>query len=208
MVTLQSHPLTVRDVHERLSWVRSWGDGFETVLRLPELQSNEIQELFKIRSEFDQYLIDGHVLEGQVRLLSVNPLLRLSGFNQAPIVIQVEQAIEPIVLSESKITGRLDLLAIRRSEDLEMPDFWVLVVEAKESSIDALQGLAQLLTYGYASLKQQKSVWGLTTNGINYRFVHLHAGQPPQYFLMPELNLLDPNSALQLLQVLKAIVVG
>ncbi len=175
MVTLQPHQLTVRDVHERLGWVRwsptdqrsSWGDSFETVLRLPELQSDEIQELFKIRSEFDRYLIDGHVLEGQVRLLSVNPLLRLSGFNQAPIVIQVEQAIEPIVLSESKITGRLDLLAIRRSEDLDVPDFWVLVVEAKESSIDALQGLAQLLTYGYASLKHQKSVWGLTTNGIN-----------------------------------------
>ncbi len=142
MVTLQPHQLTVRDVHERLGWVRSWGDSFETVLRLPELQSDEIQELFKIRSEFDRYLIDGHVLEGQVRLLSVNPLLRLSGFNQAPIVIQVEQAIEPIVLSESKITGRLDLLAIRRSEDLDVPDFWVLVVEAKESSIDALQGLA------------------------------------------------------------------
>ena len=90
---------------------------------LLELQSGEIQELFKIRSEFDQYLVDGQVLEGQVRLLSVNPLLRLAGFNQAPIVIQVEQSIEPIVLPESKITGRLDLLAIRRSKLVDVPDF-------------------------------------------------------------------------------------
>lgn len=207
MYTLQADRLTVKNVHERLDWVRSRMDSFEKVLTLTELQSGEIQELFKIRSEFDQYLVDGQVLEGQVRLLSVNPLLRLAGFNQAPIVIQVEQSIEPIVLSESKITGRLDLLAIRRSELVDVPDFWVLIVEAKESGLDALQGLAQLLTYGYTSLNQQKSVWGLTTNGINYRFVHLHAGQPPQYFLMPELNLLDSQSAMQLLQVLKAIVI-
>ena len=123
MYALQANRLTVKDVHERWGWVRSRIDSFEQVLMLLELQSGEIQELFKIRSEFDQYLVDGQVLEGQVRLLSVNPLLRLAGFNQAPIVIQVEQSIEPIVLPESKITGRLDLLAIRRSKLVDVPDF-------------------------------------------------------------------------------------
>jgi hypothetical protein len=156
-----------------------------------------------IRSEFDRYLVEGAVLEGQVRVLSVNPLLRLSGFNRAPITIQVEAAIVPIELPESKITGRMDLLAIRLRED--GPDFWVLVVESKESGLDAMQGLAQLLTYAYAGLQGQRSVWGLTTNGINYQFVQIQAGEPPQYFLLPELSLLHRESAVSLLQMLKAI---
>ncbi len=143
------------------------------------------------------------MLEGQVRILSVNPLLRLSGFNRAPITIQVEKAIAPIALSESKITGWMDLLAIRMRE--EGPDFWVLVVESKESGADAMQGLSQLLTYAYAGLEGQRSVWGLTTNGINYQFVNIQAGAPPQYFLLPELSLLHRDSAVSLLQVLKAI---
>jgi hypothetical protein len=45
----------------------------------------------------------------------------------------------------------------------------------------------------------------LTTNGINYQFVQIQAGEPPQYFLLPELSLLHKDSAVSLLQVLKAI---
>jgi hypothetical protein len=148
-------------------------------------------------------LVEGTVLEGQVRVLSVNPLLRLGGFNRSPITIRVETAIAPIELAESQITGRMDLLAIRTRDD--GPDFWVLVVESKESGADAMQGLSQLLTYAYSGLEGQRSVWGLTTNGINYQFVQIQAGQPPQYFLLPELSLLHRDSAVSLLQVLKAI---
>ena len=109
----------------------------------------------------------------------------------------------PIELPESKIMGRMDLLAIHRGENT--PDFWVPVVESKESGADAMQGLSQLLTYAYTGLQQQRSVWGLTTNGINYQFVQIQAGEPPQYFLLPELSLLHRTSAISLLQVLKGI---
>jgi hypothetical protein len=68
-----------------------------------------------------------------------------------------------------------------------------------------MQGLSQLLTDAYSGLEGQRSVWGLTTNGINYQFVQVQAGQPPQYFLLPELSLLHRDSAVALLQVLKAI---
>jgi hypothetical protein len=79
-------------------------------------------------------LVDGTVLEGQVWVLSVNPLLRLSGFNRSPITIRVETAIAPIELPESKIMGRMDLLAIRTRED--GPDFWVLVVDFPAASAE------------------------------------------------------------------------
>jgi hypothetical protein len=200
---IQANPLSLRDVHQRLGYQRHYADRLDQFLTLTNLTPAETTELMNIRSEFDQYLVDGTVLEGQVRVLSVNPLLRLSGFNRSPITIRVETAIAPIELAESKITGRMDLLAIRTRED--GPDFWVLVVESKESGADAMQGLLQLLTYAYSGLEEQRSVWGLTTNGINYQFVQIQAGQPPQYFLLPDLSLLHRDSAMSLLQVLKAI---
>jgi hypothetical protein len=203
MVAIQANTLSLRDVHQRLGYQRHYADRLDEFLTMTNLTPAEMTELMNIRSEFDQYLVDGTVLEGQVRVLSVNPLLRLSGFNRSPITIRVETAIAPIELAESKITGRMDLLAIRTRED--GPDFWVLVVESKESGADAMQGLSQLLTYAYSGLEGQRSVWGLTTNGINYQFVQIQAGQPPQYFLLPELSLLHRDSAMLLLQVLKAI---
>jgi hypothetical protein len=203
MVAIQANTLSLRDVHQRLGYQRHYADRLDEFLTLTNLTPAETTELMNIRSEFDRYLVDGTVLEGQVRVLSVNPLLRLSGFNRSPITIRVETAIAPIELAESKITGRMDLLAIRTRED--GPDFWVLVVESKESGADAMQGLSPLLTYAYSGLEGQRSVWGLTTNGINYQFVQIQAGQPPQYFLLPELSLLHRDSAMLLLQVLKAI---
>jgi hypothetical protein len=204
MVVLQASSLSVKDVHQRLGYVREYADRFEDYLVLLDLAAEERSELLEIRSEFDRYLVEGNVLEGQVRLLTLNPLLRLSGFMRSPILIQTEVAIAPIVLEASKITGRMDLLAIRKQAD-EEPNFWVLVVESKESGADALQGLAQLLTYAYPSLANQRSVWGMTTNGINYQFVKIEAGEAPQYFLLPELSLLHRSSAIVLLQVLKSI---
>jgi hypothetical protein len=203
IVTVQANTLSLKDVHQRLGYQRHYADQLDQFLTLTNLTPAETTELMNIRSEFDRYLVDGTVLEGQVRVLSVNPLLRLSGFNRSPITIRVETAIAPIELPESKITGRMDLLAIRTRED--GPDFWVLVVESKESGADAMQGLSQLLTYAYSGLQTQQSVWGLTTNGINYQFVQIQAGQPPQYFLLPELSLLHRDSAMLLMQVLKAI---
>jgi hypothetical protein len=75
----------------------------------------------------------------------------------------------------------------------------------KKGLADPLAGLPQLLTYARQSLDCQESVWGLTTNGIRYQFAYLQAGSPPTYQLLPTLNLLETEGAVQLLQVIKAI---
>ncbi|MGB6296037.1 MAG: restriction endonuclease subunit R, partial [Rivularia sp. (in: cyanobacteria)] len=51
----------------------------------------------------------------------------------------------------------------------------------------------------------QKSVWGLVSNGQYYQFVYIQRGNPTTYYLMPLLNLMESNRAVELLQVLKAI---
>ncbi len=63
-----------------------------------------------------------------------------------------------------------------------------------------------MLTYAYTTLEQQTSVWGLTTNGMDYQFVYLQQGNLPIYQLLPKLDITRPESSSEeLLQVLKAI---
>jgi hypothetical protein len=150
-------------------------------------------------------LIDGKVLEGMVKVLTVLPLLRLTGFYRYPTKLQIKESISRIHVEDedTDITGRIDVLAINKSTP--DPSFWVLVVEAKNSEIDARTGLPQLLVYAHNSLKHQEAVWGLTTNGMSFQFVYVQRGNPPTYQLMPLLNLLEPDPPTQLVQVLKAI---
>ena len=100
----------------------------------------------------------------------------------------------------------MDLLAIDKNTitTTDVP-FWILVIETKNSEVSALTGLPQLLTYAYKCLDNQESVWGLTTNGMDYQFVHLEPGNPTIYQQFPSLNLIYPESSIQILQILKAI---
>ena len=134
-------------------------------------------ELVQIRNDFRPYLMEDKASEGQVKVLTLFPLLRLAGFYRYPIKIRVEEGIDNIIL----------------------------VDEAKESGIEVRQGLPQLLTYAYNSLERQPSVWGLATNGLQYMFVYLRQETNPTYQIMPELNLMYPESAINLLQILKAM---
>ena len=147
MVTLQAKNLTLNEVHQLLDLQPSVQRvRFTDVLNLPDLTEWEMAEMAQIRIDFQVYWQAGKVLEGQVQLLVLAPLLRLAGYYRSPIQLSLEQAIAEILLDDedTKITGRLDLLAARR--DAVTP-LWVLVVESKNSQVDALNGLPQLLTY-------------------------------------------------------------
>jgi predicted RNA-binding protein (virulence factor B family) len=100
----------------------------------------------------------------------------------------------------------MDILAVTKAQNTTAQAyFWILVIESKNSSISVSEGLPQLLTYAHDSLKHEKSVWGLVSNGQDYQFVYILQGNHPTYHLMPKLYLIEPESAIQLLQVLKAI---
>lgn len=102
------------------------------------------------------------------------------------------------------------VLAVNQAPDNQASEtialhFWVLVIETKNSAIDVMIGLPQLLSYAFKSLEQQSSVWGLVTNGQRYQFVYLNQGNPPIYQLMPLLSLNELPGSILLLQVMKAI---
>ena len=206
MISLRASDLTLDEVHKLLRLEEREGESFESLLTLEPITETERHDLELIRINFKRYLSAGRALEGVVRFLAIAPLLQLSGFYSPPITLKVEENIAPINLEgeETKITGRFDLVATKNLEnDIE---FWLLVIETKEGFAAPRIGLPQVLTYAYTSLERQPSVLGLATNGESYRFVHLQAGNPPTYSLLPELNLTDSDRAIQLLQVLKAVV--
>jgi hypothetical protein len=207
MAILQSKNLSIGDIHRLFNYQRQYNDSFTSLLSLEPLSEFERQELLQIRTDFDNYIIESKVLEGLVKALTVFPLMRLAGFYRSPIKIALEENIADIVIEDedTKVTGRLDVLAINKTKLNAAKSFWVLVIESKNSEIAVSAGLPQLLTYAYECLEHQKSVWGLTTNGREYQFVYIQQGNPPIYQLMPLLNLMESERAVELLQVLKAI---
>jgi len=204
---LEASQLSLNDVRHLLKLQEQEGDAFTDFFSLEPLSELEQQEILKIRTDFRRYLSAGKVSEELVKFLVLSPLMRLGGFFDIPILLTMEDSI-PIEVEDGDtlIKGRLDILAVNQPDaELAAAQFWILVVEAKNSAIDPWAGLPQLLTYAYKSLQQQSSVWGLTTNGRNYQFVYLTRGNPCTYQILPDLSLTDTERSLLLAQVLKAI---
>lgn len=208
MSKLNARKISLAEVHRLLNLEERFNNlSFNSFFSLEPLTDFEKQELWQICQDFQRYLTAGKVNEGQVKFLALAPLMRLSGFYKAPLEIKLEQDIEDIAIEDEGIviTGQFDILAVNNAETETSPGFWVLVIEAKNSSIEVRAGLPQLLTYAYTSLKNQQSVLGLITNGLRYEFVSVQQGNPATYELLPDLILTNSKQAIQLLQVLKAI---
>ena len=207
MQTLDTSKLSLNDVHFLLQLQKLSTGLFTAFLSLELLSDFEQQELWQIRKDFEEYLVEAKISEGLIKFMTIAPIMRLAGFYQAPIKLTMEDSIDIVVEDEDTvITGRMDILAVNKAQlTTDNIPFWILVIEAKNSAIEVRQGLPQLLTYAFKSLEQQSSVWGLATNGLQYLFLHLRQGNPPNYQLMPELHLMDSERSIQLLQVLKAI---
>ncbi|MBW4555264.1 MAG: restriction endonuclease subunit R [Trichormus sp. ATA11-4-KO1] len=206
--TLDASNLRLKDVQRLLKFSEQLNDSITSLLSLESLSEFEIQEVELISHIFREYYADGKISEGQIKFLFLAPLMKLAGFYQPNIKITLEENVAEISVEDedTNIKGRMDILAVNKLQEKTInTPFWILVIESKNSSINALEGLPQLLTYAYASLEHQTSVWGLTTNGMDYQFVYMQQGNPPIYQLIPKLDITHVTSAIELLQVLKAI---
>ena len=207
-INLDASSLTMEDVYRLLKFEEQLNDSINSLLTLEPLTELEHQEVLKIREVFRSYHNAGKVSEGQIRLLPIAQLLWFSGFYQPHIKITLEEGIAQIYVEDEDtiIKGRMDILAVSRVQNrVTITPFWILLIETKNRTISALEGLPQLLTYAYKSLDEQAAVWGVTTNGMNYQFLYIQRGEHPTYQLLPELSLIRPEQTIQLLQVLKAI---
>jgi predicted type IV restriction endonuclease len=203
MKTIDAKNLRLKDVQRLLKFAEQEQDS-PILLSLLDLTEFEQQELQQISNLFIDYYAEGKISEGEVKFLILAPLMRLAGFYKPNIKITLEESIADISIidEDTNIKGRMDILAIKKTN---FTPFWILVIESKNSSINSSEGLPQLLTYAYTSLETQTSVWGLTTNGMDYQFVQINSEPSPTYQLLPKLDITRPNSAIQLLKTLKTL---
>ncbi|MHC5775557.1 restriction endonuclease subunit R [Nostoc sp.] len=220
-ITLDARNLSLEDVQLLLKFEEQLNGSITSLLCLESLTDFEQQELSQIRNLFRSYYTAGKISEGQIKFLFLAPLMKLAGFYDSSIKITLEENIADISVEDedTNIKGRMDILAVNKTQEKKVTTpfwiktqekkvttpFWILVLEAKNSSINASEGLPQLLTYAYKSLKNQTSVWGMTTNGMDYQFVYIQQGNPPIYQLLPKLDITRSESSIELLQVLKSI---
>jgi len=206
--TLDARNLNLETVRQLFKFEEQFNNSFTPLLSLESLTEFEQQELLQIQNIFRSYYAAGKISEGQIKFLFLAPLMKLAGFYRTSIKITLEENIADISVEEEDtiIKGRMDILAVNKTEGrTTTTPFWILVIEAKNSSLNAFDGLPQLLTYAYKGIEQQSSVWGLTTNGMDYQFVYIQQGNPPIYQLLPKLDITRAESSIELLQVLKAI---
>lgn len=184
MKTIDAKNLTLRDIQRVLKFEEQQG-SFTLLLDLLNTTEFEQQELQEISNLFRDYYAEGKISEGEVKFLILAPLMRLAGFYNPSIKITLEENIADISIidEDTNIKGRMDILAIKKTE---FTPFWILVIESKNSSINSSEGLPQLLTYAHTSLKNQTSVWGLTTNGMDYQFAYIHSLTPPNLPTTPK----------------------
>ncbi|MEH2415803.1 restriction endonuclease subunit R [Nostoc sp.] len=206
--TLDARNLSLEDVQGLLKFEEQLNDSITSLLCLESLTDFEQQELSQIRNLFRSYYAAGKISEGQTKFLFLAPLMKLAGFYNSSIKITLEENIADISVEDedTNIKGRMDILAVNKTQGKKVTTpFWILVLEAKNSSINASEGLPQLLTYAYKSLENQTSVWGVTTNGMDYQFVYIQQGNPRIYQLLPKLDITRSESSIELLQVFKSI---
>jgi len=206
--TLDARNLSLEDVQRLLKFEEQLNGSITSLLCLELLTDFEQQELSQIRNLFRSYYAAGKISEGQIKFLFIAPLMNLAGFYNSSIKITLKENIADISVEDedTNIKGRMDILAVNKTQGKKITTpFWILVLEAKNSSINASEGLPQLLTYTYKSLENQTSVWGVTTNGMDYQFIYVQQGNPPIYQLLPKLDITRSTSSIELLQVLKSI---
>lgn len=211
MTVINAKNLTLNEVSNFLNFQQIFNnDTYPSLLLLllEALTEFEQLELLQIRNDYREYLSFERVSEGLVQALTTFPIMRLAGFYRSPLKMSLEENIANITIEDedTTITVRLGILAINKEKQIATDiGFWILVIESKNSLIAPRAGLPQLLTYAYKSLEYQESVWGLATSGEFYQFVNIRRENPPTYQLMPFLTLMEPESSVVLLQVLKAI---
>jgi len=142
---------------------------------LPELTPMERELLDRIQASYFNLIEYPPVLENAINLTIISPILFTAGFYLPPFHIQTEKSIEIQVDHEGQIiTGRIDILILKNN-------VWITVIESKRPTLAIDDRLSQLLTYMLASPNPEQPMFGLITNGLNFRFLKLVRDGLPRY---------------------------
>jgi hypothetical protein len=195
-------------VRSRFPIVYATDDKFfpEWKQNLLDLTELERSQLSHIQRRFLEHRDRGSLPEGTVDKLMISPLLDLAGLYDSRFTIKTEATIEIALQDQDEVLqGRIDTLILNGQ-------IWVLVIEAKNSTFALSIALPQLLTYMLSHVSPGQALFGLVTNGEEFRFVKLaqDAGSTIEFDLSDIFSVLPPSrSELPIvLQILKSIAEG
>ena len=138
--------------------------------------------------------------EEAVKMVVLSPLLDLAGFYQPPFEIETETPIKISAEDDGVIVkGNIDVLVMQRQ-------FWILVIESKNTKFDVMTALPQALAYMLNDPKRDKPIFGLLVNGTEFVFVKLIQEGTREYSLSRAFSILKPERDLyDVLHVLKHV---
>ena len=193
---------TLAEVETRFDLHRSDDRSFFSEWRgtFPELSVPERDRLHLMWQRLHYHRGDGDLLEGSVMLLVASPLLELAGFYDPPFKLKAEATVEIAVDDgEEILRGRIDALILQQN-------LWVLVLEAKKTTISTRSALPQALAYMLADTQLAQPTFGMMTNRDDVLFVKLGPKPNLQYDLSRGFSLYTlPEELQSALQILKQI---
>ena len=170
--TLQAKEISLAQLSTHFGLERSDGPNFfpEWQQSLPELTAKEVQALEEVKQDY-LHLEKYPLLEPVVKMVVLSPLLRLAGFYRPPFYLSAEKEVQLESYDGALLVrGRIDILVFT-------PQFWVLVIEAKKAEFSLEAALPQALFYMLGRADKAKPGFGFITNGSEFQFLKLGAGE-------------------------------
>lgn len=194
-----SSQISLRTLQQDFDLVKSQQTDFfpEWQTDLPDIDESARLTLGHIRQNFTYQLEWGQLSENLVKMVVLSPLLDLAGFYQSKLRVQDETSVDLAVEDQDTVyRGKIDVLVSNER-------FWILVIEAKHAQFSLINAIPQCLAYILANPNEESPVYGLVTNGSNFRFLKLQNSRTPEYGLSDELLCDRGDDFEQVLRILK-----
>lgn len=198
--TIQAKDLTLHDVKVKFGLKQALDEQFfrKWLDELPEISNYEKRSLDQVKADY-LYLSEYPIPESLVGLVVLSPILSNAGFYRPPFRAGAETPVQITAEEEGEvIQGRIDALVLQNQ-------LWVLVIESKPGSFSLEPAILQALAYMMANPNPEKPVFGLVTNGSNFRFIKLTKQDVPQYALSDEFKIDRGDDLYNVLRVLKRV---
>lgn len=167
VVSISNQIISLNQVHDQFNLRRSGSDQFfgEWLHDLPQITDAERERLDQIKSKYLYQSSEGPLPEETVKVV-LSPLLDLAGFYESPFRFKTEMPVEIELEGENNeiLRGRIDALVIQQQ-------LWIVVVEAKRTSINPEVGIPQALAYMMARPQADHPLFGVVTNGNSFVFI-------------------------------------
>lgn len=196
---IQAQNLNIVFLKEKFGLRLADSDQFftEWLNELPEITDLQKQYLDRVKANYLSLVKRRPISEEMVKMV-VSPLLDLADFYRTPFYVETEDSIEIALEDEGEIVrGRIDVLVLKQQ-------FWLLVIESKQTGFSLLTAIPQALAYMLANPNPDRPAFGLVTNGDDFQFIKLTKQDTPQYAFSDKFTLSKrENELYKVLSVLK-----